>query len=103
MPTCYICVDIGRHKCTPMPYVAAGIWARPCDARVAESMTLRDRDFAIGVKTPLSKRCTSCAFESSLEATYCSQCGAPLETPPSAGSTAQSNDVSGERRHLTVL
>ena len=54
--------------------------------------------------TSLSKRCAKCTFENDPEARFCSKCGALLEiAAPIRAETKPYKDLSGERRHLTVL
>src|SRR5215469_5462853 len=55
--------------------------------------------------TPFGKTCPKCAAENAHDAKFCSQCGASLESLPERGteSRPRERDLTGERRHLTVL
>src|ERR1700730_15093925 len=55
----------------------------------------------------LLMRCPRCKAENAPAAKFCGECGAPFDssigTPVSEPGSAQRADLSGERRHLTVL
>ena len=55
----------------------------------------------------LLMRCLRCNAENAPAAKFCGECGAPFEssigTPVSETGSVQRADLSGERRHLTVL
>ena len=63
-----------------------------------------DAKFCIQCATPFSHRCQKCGFENPSEARFCAQCGAPLDVAAPIRAEAEPNeDLTGERRHLTVL
>jgi class 3 adenylate cyclase len=51
----------------------------------------------------LENRCSKCGVETTAGKRFCGECGAPLNTtaPPDVG--RRDGDLTGERRHLTVL
>src|SRR6266852_2381461 len=55
--------------------------------------------------TPLGKPCPKCAHENISEAKFCAQCAAPLDVTELIRVEAEQRDtdLTGERRHLTVL
>ena len=54
--------------------------------------------------TSLNKLCPKCAFENTSEARFCGQCAAPLHgAAPIRAEAEQREELTGERRHLTVL
>jgi len=53
--------------------------------------------------TPLGKRCPKCAHENISEAKFCAQCAAPLDGSPIPAQAEAREELTGERRHLTVL
>src|SRR6266849_7458260 len=55
--------------------------------------------------TPLGKPCPKCAHENISEAKFCAQCAAPLDVTELMRGEAEQRDtdLTGERRHLTVL
>jgi class 3 adenylate cyclase/tetratricopeptide (TPR) repeat protein len=61
--------------------------------------------FCIACVVPLRSRCLKCGTESPPEAKFCAQCGASLDAngPARAEAGSHDSDLTGERRHLTVL
>jgi class 3 adenylate cyclase len=57
--------------------------------------------------TPFAVKCPRCGAANKPAAKFCDECGAPFDssigTPVSATGSVQRVDLSGERRHLTVL
>src|SRR6266851_6886667 len=53
--------------------------------------------------TPLCKPCPKCAHENISEAKFCAQCAAPLDGSPAPARAEARKELTGERRHLTVL
>jgi hypothetical protein len=55
----------------------------------------------------LSRGCPQCGAENAPGAKFCGDCGAglsaPVQTPAAETSPVQPREVTGERRHLTVL
>src|SRR5258708_570193 len=52
----------------------------------------------------LNKLCSKCASDNAPEARFCAQCAAPLEgASPIRAEAERSEELTGERRHLTVL
>ena len=60
--------------------------------------------FCIQCATPLRHQCQKCGFENPSEARFCAQCAAPLDAAASIRAESEPHDdLTGERRHLTVL
>src|SRR6266852_5121317 len=53
--------------------------------------------------TPLGQPCPKCAHENISEAKFCAQCAAPLDGSPAPARAEARKELTGERRHLTVL
>ncbi|MBV8454429.1 MAG: AAA family ATPase, partial [Deltaproteobacteria bacterium] len=52
---------------------------------------------------PLENRCPKCGTVTTAGKRFCGECGAPLDTPAAAVVEPRAGDLTGERRHLTVL
>src|SRR5882762_4932759 len=65
------------------------------------------KKFCFECGTGLLTRCSRCRADNPPAAKFCGECGAPFDssvgTPVSETESARRSDVSGERRHLTVL
>src|SRR5712692_10597604 len=59
--------------------------------------------FCTQCATPLGKRCPKCAHENISEAKFCAQCAAPLDGSSAPSQAEARDELTGERRHLTVL
>src|SRR5713101_4435914 len=88
---------------------------RPCSTSWEHKMrcskcgtegTSRKR-FCAECGSPLSNRCSNCNSDIAADAKFCADCGKPLNTPvsPPTSTTPRvhASEVSGERRHLTIL
>jgi class 3 adenylate cyclase len=53
--------------------------------------------------TPLGQACPKCAHENISEAKFCAQCAAPLDGSLVPARAEAREELTGERRHLTVL
>jgi class 3 adenylate cyclase/tetratricopeptide (TPR) repeat protein len=52
---------------------------------------------------PLENHCSKCGTQNPAGKRFCGDCGTPLEPAASASAERRDGDLSGERRHLTVL
>jgi len=91
-------------KPVPLPENTRGnLWKMRCSNCGSDNPAAKK--FCEDCGAPLEERCPKCGSITTVGKRFCGECGASLDTtvPAAAAAERRTGDLSGERRHLTVL